>query len=126
MLKLKQVTLDTVGEWVEYGATQDGIKFQIRPLTGNTIKELRKQCVTTKTIFVQGKPTKQETLNEEQFELAVRDYILQDWQGLGNEAGEVLVVNEANKALVFDNLELNDFLFTASKSLDMVEEKKIV
>lgn len=122
MLKIKKSTDKEEGRWFKYAA---GVEFKIRPLTGNILREIRKASSTTS---MQPDPKTRrmvavEDVNDEKFDEAVTDYILEDFKGVGDEEGNLFDPTIENKKRIMDQLPLRDFIWSAAQSLDVGEEQ---
>jgi predicted homoserine dehydrogenase-like protein len=123
VLKIKKnADIEDEGRWFEYG--NSGARFKIRIVTSSILKTLRKRASKIRTEFKAGKTTRVEDVNEELFETLIQEHILEAWEGVGDEAGELLAITEENKHVIFQNLELNTFLWECSKSLEIEDEVK--
>ena len=121
MLKIKKEG-STEGKWFKYS---DGVEFKIRPLTGTVMRELRKTAVKI-NMELDPKTRRMipvEDVNDEKLEEALADYILEDFKGVGDEAGNVFEPTLENKKLIMDQLPLKDFIWAAAQSLDVGEEQ---
>lgn len=118
MIKIKKSFVES--QRFEYS---EGVVFWVRPLTGQKLKEIRKQCVKTR-MELNTRTRKMEPIEEvddEKFEDLVADYILDRWEGVGDEDGNPLAVNLESKKLILDHLPLRDFIWGAAQSLDVTE-----
>lgn len=120
MLKIK--TGEAEGKWFKYA---DGVEFKIRPLTGNVLREIRKPAVKV-SMQVDPKTRRMipiEDVDDDKFDEAVTDYILEDFKGVGDDNGNLFEPTLENKKLIMDQLPLRDFIWSAAQSLDVGEEQ---
>lgn len=119
MLKINTKDNQEEGRWVEY---VEGVEFKVRPLTASTIKKLRKPFVTLrmKPDPRSGQMMQVEDFNKkEEFEDALNDYIIEDWKGVGDQAGNLLEATIENKKKILDNIPIRDFIWAAAQSSDI-------
>lgn len=121
MLKIKKST-ESEGRWFQYA---EGVEFKIRPLSGNILRELRKSTSTVRMCpdSKSGRLVQVNDVNEEKFDEAVTDYILEDFKGVGDDKGNLFELTLENKKLIMDQLPLRDFIWSAAQSLDVGEEQ---
>jgi Na+-transporting NADH:ubiquinone oxidoreductase subunit NqrF len=122
VIKVKTTSEVDEGRWFTFG--DSGARFKVRNVTTSILRDLRKKASTITMEFKNGKRSRVENINDELFEKLIQEYILEDWEGLGNEHGDVLKVTDENKQMIFNNLELSMFIWECSKSLEIEEEAK--
>jgi hypothetical protein len=108
----------TEGRWFTYA---DGVEFQIRPLTGQVLRKLRLEAVTTKMEFDQkkGRHIPVETVNDEKLEDVTADYLIQDFKGIGVSENQVMEATLENKKIIMDQIPLREFIWSSAQSLDI-------
>ena len=120
MLRIKKNQNESV--WISYS---NEAEFLIRPLTASSVEKIRKQFVKSKIGNKNGEVTIIEVVDDEKFNDALIDYIIEDWKGIGDEDGNDLDCNLENKKLVMDISEISEFILTAAKKLPMLSKNKI-
>lgn len=117
MLKIK-LAENSEGRWFEF---MEGVSIKVRPLSGSVLKELRKSSSTVK-MELNGRTRRREPveiLDEERLEENLIDYLIEDFKGIGDQAGNPLEVTESSKRLIANNLTLRDFVWSSAQSLDI-------
>lgn len=119
MLILKKIDSATVeGKWFSYS---DGIEFQIRPMTGQVMKGLRKKSSTTKMEAdpLSRKLVAVDRIDEAKLDDTLTDYLIQDFKGIGSDPDTPLDVTMENKKMIMDQIPLREFIWASAQSLDI-------
>jgi hypothetical protein len=122
MLILSKKTIDSEGRWFEYAP---GVEIKIRPLTGETLRDVRKPAVKVK-MEVDPRSRKMvsaETVDDELLENLLADYLIEDVKGIGGDDGQPLSLTTENKRLILDHIPLREFVWASAQSLDMEEDQ---
>jgi len=127
-LKLKRFQ---EGQWFPY-PDAEGVRFLIRPLplsVGLQIRSRIRERVATEVDTLRGKTkgkvtTLLEDVDSSKFTWEIFNYILQDVEGISIE-GEVDTSLEDLKTIIFDNVELREFISEKSESIREDGEKKL-
>jgi hypothetical protein len=119
--------------WPEgvWGAYMPGAELKVRKLSGDVLRELRKPFVHTemevdKKSRAMVPKEKMSAENEEKFNDALTDFLLEDHKGFGNEDGQPFprpLDLESKKALLND-LSVNDWVWSFARAQEVIAEKK--
>lgn len=123
MLIIKKIESDLPeGRWFTYS---EGVEFQVRPLTGEVLRRLRKQVTTTKMEVDPGsrRMVPVEKVNDEKLEEVMTDYLIQDFKGIGISSDRAMEVSLENKKLIMDQIPLREFIWASAQSLDVGQEQ---
>lgn len=118
---LKIATTDE-GRWITYAP---GVEIKVRPLTSSRIRGLRK-AATTSRMAIDPDTRKMgaiDDFDQEKFEASMADYLIEDFKGIGDAAGNPLPVDLANKRLILDQVQVRDFVWAAAQSLDVTQDE---
>lgn len=116
MLKIREE-----GMWFEF----EGAKFKVRPLISSKIRDLRDKCVRKEISYDRaGKRITNEIVDDEKFESLLADYLLESWEGVGDDSGNPFEVNSENKKKIFDVVALRDFIWNAAQSITREDSEK--
>lgn len=127
-LKLKRFQ---EGQWFDY-PDAEGVRFLIRPLplsVGLSIRSKIRERVATEIETKQGKQKGQkvttllEDVDSAKFTWEIFDYILQDVKGIEIE-GDSSASMEDLKKVIFDTVELREFISEKSEAIRQDGEKK--
>jgi hypothetical protein len=111
------------GRWYKYA---EGVEFQIRPLTSQVLRDLRKSVTQTR---MEVNPTTRvmvsvDHVDDDKYNDVLNDHLLMDWKGIGNEDGEPLECNLENKKLILNQIPLRDFIWGAAQALDIEADRE--
>lgn len=112
------------GVWGDYAP---GVRLKIRKLTGDAVRELRKPYVrmemevekTSRRMVPVEKVSDEEAYNN-----ALLDYLIEDFVGLGDEKGVPLPVTLDSKKAISNNLPLWDWVWAFAQSQEIVAEEQ--
>ena len=110
----------------KFFAYTKGVEFKIRPLTGQVLRELRKKVTTTR---MEADPTTRkmvavEDVDNDKLDELIADYMLEDWKGIGDEAGVPLPVCLESKKSILNQIPLREFIWSAAQALDIEQEQE--
>lgn len=109
------------GKWVTFDVDA-GIEFKIRPVTGEVLKELRKEAITATKMVpdpTSGHMVPVDKVDADKLDKLVVDYMIEDWKGLVDQDGETIALTPENKVIVYDLLPVKSFVWAAAQALDM-------
>ena len=111
------------GIWGDYC---EGVRLKIRKLTSEALRFLRKKH--SKTVMELDPRTRRmmpiEKINDDAFEDALTDYLIEDYEGIGDEAGNVLPLNLESKMLIMDKLPLREWIWSFAQTLEVAEAEE--
>ena len=117
MLKLEKKTIESEGKWFEYS---EGVEIKIRPLTGQTMKEIRKGVSIVKMEVGPGrKMIPVEHTDDDKLEDALAEHLIEDFKGIGGSENTALPVNLESKKLILDQIPIREFVWNSAQSLDI-------
>lgn len=127
MLKLGKVGLFDAdnpppGIW---GTFAPGVRLKVRKLTAEVIRKIRKKYSKTEMQADNARRmVASEVLCDEQgYDDGLIDYIIEDFEGIGDEAGKPLPVTLESKKIALNYLPLKDWVWTFAQSADMTAEE---
>jgi len=96
-----KINFDAIGEgvWVEW---KDGVRVKIRPLPVSKTTELQKKATTKKMEFVAGRRQVVETVDDEQFNDLLQEWLLEDWSGWDDQNDEPIPCNPKTIKAILD------------------------
>lgn len=127
MLKINTQKFDPAnwpeGTWIAY---TEGVRFKVRKLTAEALREIRKPHVRLEMELnpVTRRMEQVEKLDAEKFDDALTDYLLEDFEGIGDENGNVLAANLANKKAILNMPVLRDFIWAAAQAIEVAGDQR--
>lgn len=111
------------GVWITYS---DGVRFKIRKLTNDALREIRKPFVRIEMELDQKtRSMKQvEKVNEDKLNDAITTYLIEAFEGIGDENGAPLPDNLASRQAIINQPVLSDFIWAAAQSLEIAQQQK--
>lgn len=128
MLKIGKLGFDNEN-WPEgvWGTFSQGVEIKVRKLTAEAIRELRKPFL--KTEMVPNASSRRMELseqidNQEKYDDAVTDYLIEDFRGIGDEDGNSLPLDLESKKRIVNHLALKDWIWTFAQSIEACAQEK--
>jgi hypothetical protein len=127
MLKISTKKFDPAnlpeGVWVTYS---EGVRFKIRKLTGDALKALRKPFVTTSLEFnLSSRRMEQaEKLDIEKYDDALVEFIIEGFENLGDESGNMLPDSLESRRAIMNIPALREFIWESASTLDLLQQQK--
>lgn len=127
MLKIstKKIDSDNINEgvWVNYS---DGVRFKVRQLTGDAIRMIRQPFVSMEMGLNKSsrRLEKVEKVDQEALDDALATYLIEAWEGIGDEDGNVLPDNLDSRQAILNQLPLREFIWETAQSLEVYSRKK--
>jgi hypothetical protein len=127
MLKIGKLGFDPQnppdGTW---GAFQDGVRLRVRKLTGEVLRELRRPFVR---IEMDLDPRSRrmvpvEKADAEKLDEALADYLIQDFEGIGDEEGRPLPVDLESKKRIMNQPALAEWVMAFAHSLEVAQAER--
>jgi len=123
MLKIGKLGFDgnnlPTGVWGEFS---DGVKIKVRRLTAEVIRELRRPHVTTSMVPHEGRMVQSEKLDPEKYDEAIMDYLIEDFEGIGDENGNPLPKTLESKKRILNEISIKDWVWAFAQSIQTVQE----
>ena len=127
MLKIGKLGFDPAnppdGTW---GTFQEGVRLKIRRLTGDVMRELRRPFVRSEMeLDVRTRrmiPV--EKVDIEKLDDALADYLIQDFEGIGDEEGRPLPVDPESKRRIMNQPALAEWIMAFANSLEMAQAER--
>lgn len=108
-----------------WGTFAPGVRLKIRKLTAEVVQKLRKKY--SKTEMQSDKARRMvpvEILDDEQgYDDALTNYIIEAFEGIGDEDGNPLPVTLESKKMVLNHLPLKDWVWAFAQSIDTTAEE---
>ena len=122
MLKLSKRNGSTDGKWITYA---EGVEFKVRPLTSSVLREIRKSVVKVRMELdpQSRRMVPVEEVDNEAFDAALADYMIEDFKGISNDKDEPLPLDLSSKQLILDQIALRDFIMATAQALDITAER---
>lgn len=123
MLKIGKLGFDPAsppsGTW---GTFQAGVRMKIRKLTGEVMRELRKPYVRAE-MELDSRSRRMVPVEklDEGLDDALADYLIEDFEGLGDEAGQPLPVDLESKKRIMNQPALADWVMAFAHSLEVAQ-----
>jgi hypothetical protein len=111
------------GVWFSYA---DGVRVKIRKLTGDVMKELRKPFVRLEMEYnpMSRRMEQSEKIDTEKYDEALSAYIMEEWEGFGDENGNILQNTPESRRAIINIPALREFIWEAATSLDIIAAAK--
>lgn len=111
------------GIWGEYC---EGVRLKIRKLTRESLRFLKKKhCKITMELDPRTRrmmPT--EKIDDDAYEDAITDYLVEDFEGIGDADGNPLPLNLESKMLIMDKLSLREWIWSFAQTIEVAEAEK--
>lgn len=122
MLKITKPTGE--GRWFTY---QEGVEIKVRPITTTVLKDINKKASTSRMELDprKGRMAPVDDVDKDVFENELADYLIEDFKGIGDEAGSPLAATRENKRLILDQPLIRDFVWAAAQALESVAEEQV-
>ena len=106
------------GVWAQYS---EGVRFKIRKITGSAIKELRRPYVRFEMeLSPSSRRMEQiEKVDTDKFDDALAMYMIEAFEGVGDEDGNMLSDDLESRKIILDIPVLKDFIWAVSQSIDI-------
>lgn len=128
MLKIGKLGFDS-NNWPEgvWGQFAEGVKIKVRKLTAEALRELRKPLVkiTMELESVSRRMVPAEKVDTDKYDEVITDYLIEDFQGIGDEEGNPLPVTLESKKQIMNYLPLKDWIWAFAQTLEMADVKKL-
>lgn len=121
MIILRKAGTNTPGTWFDFEMLGDTVRLKIRPLTIGIIDTINK-----KHKGIKDDATRNEKINQD-----LIDYLIEDWQGFGDEDGNPLPLTPENKRAIMGIIppegeqSLSGFVFDKAKELAVVRQEAV-
>jgi hypothetical protein len=130
MLKINTKKFDPAN-WPEgiWGTYAPGVRLKIRKLSADVFQSLRKPFIrmemevdkkSRRMIPVERTDDKA----DEEFENAMKTYLIEAFEGLGDENGNPLPDDLESRKSIMNNLPLNDWVWAFAQSQEVIAEQK--
>lgn len=111
------------GIWGNYC---EGVRLKIRKLSSEALRFLKKKH--SKIVMELDSRSRRmvplEKIDDDAFEDAITDYLIEDWEGIGDEAGNLLPLNLESKMLIMDKLFLREWIWSFAQTLEIADAEK--
>lgn len=132
MLIVRKPDETSEGTWFDLRFRGETIRLKIRPLTGEVLERIRKKHrkITRERDPQTRQLVKVETFDDEAITADLADYVLEDFEGIGEAPDKPLEVTKENKLLVMDipsldgEISIADFVFEKARELAAVSTKE--
>ena len=127
MLKIGKLGFDPAtpptGTW---GTYQAGVRLKIRKLTGEALRELRRPYVRTEMELDprSRRMAPVEKVDAEKLDDALADYLIEDFEGIGDEEGRPLPVDPESKRRIMNQPALAEWIMAFANSLEMAQAER--
>lgn len=127
MLKIGKLGFDPAtpptGTW---GTYQAGVRLKIRKLTGEALRELRRPYVRTEMELDprSRRMVPAEKVDAEKLDDALADYLIEDFEGIGDEEGLPLPVDLESKRRIMNQPALAEWIMAFANSLEMAQAER--
>jgi len=128
MLKVDKLGFDN-NNWPEgvWGKFAEGVDVKVRKLTAEATRELKKPFIKTEmtvnTLSRRMEPVER-IGDPEKYDDALTDYLIEDFTGIGDEAGNPLPVNLESKKRIMNHLPLRDWVWAFAQSVEASVQEK--
>jgi hypothetical protein len=119
-LKVNRDAKQGEGRWFRYAAD---VEFKIRPLLATTIREMGRAAETGRQVMDQKTGKMVAEVDDKKLDDIVKDYLLEDWKGVEDEAGDPLPVSLDAKRALMDLVAIAEFVWQSARALDITEER---
>ena len=116
-----KITGKTEARWYLY---QGNVRFKIRPMTARVLRDLRQAAQTGRMMPDPKTRRMMPEIDDEKYELLIRDYLIEDWEGVIGDDDQPLPCNAEAKAAVLDVLPISDFVWEMAQSADLTTERE--
>ncbi|MCK9570058.1 hypothetical protein M0R72_14035 [Candidatus Pacearchaeota archaeon] len=111
------------GVWATFA---EGVKLKIRKLTSDALRELRRPHVQ---YVMELNPTSRrmeqvEKLDSEKFDEALAAYMLEAFDGIGDDDGTPLPDTMDSRRAILNIPQLKEFIWAVAQSLDVAQEER--
>ena len=126
MLKLRAVTVDTEGQWFDFTVQGETVRLKIRPLNTEMVNAIRDRYKKIKKVNGFTMPE----YDEKKIVDDMADHVLEDVEGIGDEAGKPLAVNLQNKKRVMNippaegEQPISEFIYEKARELCIIREEE--
>lgn len=110
------------GIWFDY---QKGVRCKIRKMTGEVLTAMRKPLVKT-SLEVDQRARKMvpvETVDPEAYEDACTDYILEDFEGFGDDDSKVLPLNFESKKDIMNYVDIKAWIWSCAQTVEVINKE---
>ncbi|HOR32195.1 MAG TPA: hypothetical protein PK311_05825 [Syntrophales bacterium] len=127
MLKIGKLGFDPAtpptGTW---GTYQAGVRLKIRKLTGEALRELRRPYVRTEMELDprSRRMVPAEKVDAEKLDDALADYLIEDFEGIGDEEGLPLPVDLESKRRIMNQPALAEWVLAFAQSLEVAQAER--
>ncbi|HNS53318.1 MAG TPA: hypothetical protein PKH25_00915 [Syntrophales bacterium] len=127
MLKIGKLGFDPQnlpdGTW---GVFQDGVRLRVRKLTGEVLRELRRPFVSTEMDLDprSRRMVPVEKADPEKLDEALADYLIQDFEGIGDDDGQALPVDLESKKRIMNQPALAEWIMAFAYSLEVAKAER--
>lgn len=127
MLKISTKKFDPAnwpeGVWATYA---DGVRFKIRKLTGDAIRELRRPYTRQEMELnpASRRMEQVEKIDSEKFDEVLAGYLIEVFEGIGDDDGRVLPDSPESRKAILNIPVLRDFIWAAAQSLEIAQQEK--
>lgn len=127
MLKIGKLGFDPQ-KWPEgaWGTYQEGVRLKVRKLTNEIMRELRKPFVRVE-MELDSRSRRMvpvEKVDLEKLDEALSDYLIEDFEGIGNEDGAVLSVDLESKKRIMNQPALNEWVMAFAQSIEVAQAER--
>ncbi len=127
MLKISTKKFDPAN-WPEgvWGTYAPGVRLKIRKLASDVIQELRKPHVRLEMEVdkISRRMMPVEKVDSEAFDDALTTYLIEAWEGLGDEEGRLLEDSLASRKAIMNDLTLRDWIWAFAQSQELIAERQ--
>lgn len=106
-----------------WGTFSEGVRFKVRKLTSEAAKALRKPHVRLEMELDPGtrRMIQVEKLNEEKFDDALASYMIEAFEGVGDDQGNPLPDDLESRRMIFNIPQLRDWIWALAQSVEIAE-----
>ncbi|HQD37083.1 MAG TPA: hypothetical protein PKV92_08325 [Thermodesulfovibrio thiophilus] len=132
MIKVKKLNSETEGEWFDFNIGGEKVSFKIRPVSASVIEKIRKKYTTSKREKdATGRLVRVDYVDNDKVTEELIDYIIEDFKGFGDDAGNPLEPTFENKKLIMeippleDDISIAEFVFDKAKKLAYIIDEEV-
>ena len=133
MLVIRTPNLDAEGQWFKFKVRGEELDLKIRPFSAEVYNKIRKSHRSTK--IEKDMSTRQvakiEVFDEDSITEDIIDYLLEDFKGIVDETGTILLATKTNKKLLCsllpasdDDTSVFDFIFGKARDIAAISEEE--
>ena len=119
-----KIDLNSLNEsaWAQY---RPGVRLKVRPLSSSKREEFEKLATSNRIEFVNGRRQTVKEPDQEKMEELIRDWIVEDWEGLVDQDDNAIPCTKEMKVLILDyHHNMRMFALDTAMDLEDLKEKQ--